>query len=55
MSITYSECVPVALIIQHVIHVRHIAIGDLVGSTISTLSHKLHEFEKKFFAIKCVF
>jgi len=34
MSITYSECASVALIIQHVMRVRHIVIGDLSGSVI---------------------
>jgi hypothetical protein len=34
INITYSECVSVALVTQHKMHVRHIVICDLSGSTI---------------------
>ena len=34
ISITYSECLFLALRIQHAIHMRHIAIYDLPRSTI---------------------
>ena len=34
MSITYSACVFVALGMKHAIHMRHIAICDLLRSTI---------------------
>jgi hypothetical protein len=45
--IAYSECVIVALGIQHATRMRHIAIYGLPGSTIfSTLSHKQHNFRK---------
>ena len=55
MSITNSECVSVALIIQHVMRMRHIVIGDLPALPyVSILSHKPHKFEKKFLNIKCV-
>jgi hypothetical protein len=41
ISITHSECVFVALGIQHATHISHTVICGLSGSTIfSTLSHK---------------
>ena len=49
ISITYTECVSVALGIQHAMRKRHIAICVLPRSTIifSTLSHKQQDFRKK--------
>ena len=34
VSVTYAECVFVALSIQHAIHMHHIAICGMPGSTI---------------------
>jgi hypothetical protein len=57
ISITYSECVLVALLIQHVTRISHIAICGLPRSTIFAISHKRNAFrgEKKLLNIKCVF
>jgi len=32
-NITYSECVSIALVTQHAMHMHHIVICDLSGST----------------------
>jgi hypothetical protein len=48
MSITYCECVFVALVIKHAVHTRRIVLCGLPRSTtFSTLFHKLHNFRKK--------
>ena len=51
ISITYSECAFVALVIQYAKCIGHIAICGLPRSTILpyffTLSHKRHDFLKK--------
>jgi hypothetical protein len=48
MSITYSECVLVALVTQHATLMRHVVICGLSAIFFfPTLSHKRHDFRKK--------
>jgi len=55
MCITHSECVSVALSIQHEINMLHI-ICDLSGCTIfSTLSHRGDTIRKKVIEYKNLF
>jgi hypothetical protein len=60
MSITQSEFVFVALVVQHVIRMRHIAICGLSGPTIfctifCTISHNWQDFRKQnLLNMKCV-
>jgi hypothetical protein len=59
VRITYSECVSVALVIQHAKRMRHIislSVACLAVQYFSTLSHKLYNFLiKKLQTIKRVF
>jgi hypothetical protein len=59
MSITYSECVVIALVIQHVKRMRRVVLSSVTSPDLqhfSTLSHKRHDFQKKkLLNIKCVF
>jgi hypothetical protein len=59
ISITYSECVFVALVMQHAKRMRCIILSSvacLVLPYFSTLSYKRQDFrEKKLLNVKCVF
>jgi hypothetical protein len=55
-SITYSECMLVALVIHHKTRMRHIMISmaSPVLPYFTTLSHKWYEFRKQLLNIKYV-
>jgi hypothetical protein len=46
IGLTYSECVPVASVIRHVMHMRRIIISlaSLAVQYFSTLSHKRYDY-----------
>jgi len=49
MSITYSECLSVALFVQHAKRMRRIILSyvDCLAAEISTFFPKRHDFEEK--------
>jgi hypothetical protein len=52
ISLTYSECVSVALDTQHAKRMRHIILSPVASLALqyfSTVSHKRHDFRKKSF------
>ena len=56
ITITYSQCVSVALCIKNPLRMCHIVIYGLSGSAILfTLSHKRHDFRKILLNSKCLF
>jgi hypothetical protein len=58
ISITYSEWVSVALVIQHAKRMRRIILSSVACPALqnfSTLSHKRHDFRKKLLNTTCVF
>jgi ABC-type phosphate transport system permease subunit len=58
MSITYSECVSVALVIQHAKRMRRIILSSVTCLAVPVFSHYLINdtiFGKNLLNIKCVF
>ena len=63
ISITYSECVPIALVIQHAVGMRHIVNCGLSGSTFfspcvitlfsrgKVIEHEMYNFCVKHFSL----
>jgi hypothetical protein len=57
-SITYSQCVYVALDIQHAKRMRRVILSSVACLAVpyfSTLSHKRHDFRKNLLNVECLF
>ena len=57
ITVTYSECVPVALVIQRVKHMHRVTLTSVTWLGLqyfSTLSHKWHHFQENLLNIKYV-
>jgi hypothetical protein len=57
VSVTYSERVPVALVIQHPKCMCRIVLSNVAGLALpyfSTLSHKFYDFRKNVFEHKMI-
>jgi len=55
---THSECVSVALIIQHAQRMHLVILSSVLCLAVpcfSTLSHKEHDFQEDLLNMKCVF
>ena len=58
ISIAYSECIPVTLVILHAKRMRRIilsSVGCPAVQYFSLLSYKHHDFRKKLLNVTCVF
>jgi len=58
MSLTYSECVSVAFVIQHAMRMHHIVLFSVAFPSLSnvcTLSHKGQDFWESLFKLKYLF
>ena len=58
LSITYSECAFVALVIQHAKRMRRVTVSSMASTTLhhlSTLSHKQHDIRESYWIYNVCF